>query len=71
MLRLMREANLLSPHRVPQKPPCEHKGRIVTSEPNHMWGADGARVLTTGDGWGWVFARARALESGGHGMARH
>ena len=56
VLRIMREANLLSPHRVPQKPPYEHTGRIVTSDPNLMWGTDSARVFTTGDGWGWIFA---------------
>jgi putative transposase len=55
VLRIMRENNLLSPHRVPQKPPYEHTGRIVTDEPNEMWGTDGARVFTTGDGWGWIF----------------
>ena len=56
VLRIMREANLLSPHRTPQKPPCEHTGRIVTDEPNVMWGTEGAKVLTTDDGWGWIFA---------------
>jgi transposase InsO family protein len=56
VLRIMRENNLLSPHRVPQKPPCEHTGRIVTDEPNVMWGTDGAKVFTTDDGWGWIFA---------------
>ena len=56
VLRLMRENNLLSPHRVPQKPPYEHTGRITTDEPNEMWGTDGAKVFTTEDGWGWIFA---------------
>jgi transposase InsO family protein len=56
VLRLMREANLLSPHRMPQRPPYEHTGRIVTSEPNVMWGTDGAKVFTLKDGWGWIFA---------------
>lgn len=56
VLRIMREANLLSPHRVPQKPPYEHTGRIVTAGPNVMWGTDGAKVFTTDDGWGWIFA---------------
>ena len=56
VLRLMRENNLLSPHRVPQKPPYEHTGRIVTDEPNEMWGTDGAKVFTLQDGWGWIFA---------------
>lgn len=56
VLRIMREANLLSPHRVPQKPPREHAGRIITDEPNIMWGTDGARVFMLEDGWGWIFA---------------
>ena len=56
VLRIMRENNLLSPHRVPQKPPYEHTGRITTSDPNVMWATDGARVFTLQDGWGWVFA---------------
>lgn len=56
VLRIMREANLLSPHRVPQKPPREHTGRIVTDCPNVMWGTDGAKVFTLEDGWGWIFA---------------
>ena len=56
VLFLMRENNLLSPHRVPQKPPYEHTGRITTDEPNEMWGTDGARVFTLQDGWGWIFA---------------
>jgi transposase InsO family protein len=56
VLRIMRENNLLSPHRVPQRPPYEHTGRITTDEPNEMWGTDGARVFTLQDGWGWIFA---------------
>lgn len=63
VLRLMREANLLSPHRVPQKPPYEHTGRIVTDEPNEMWGTDGARVFTLQDGWGWIFANVEHWNS--------
>lgn len=56
VLRIMREANPLSPHRVPQKPPREHTGRIVTDSPNEMWGGNGAKVFTLDDGWGWIFA---------------
>jgi len=58
VLRVMREANLLSPHRVPQRPPQGHTGRIVEGEPNvmFMWGRGGAKVFTTYDGWGWIFA---------------
>lgn len=56
VLRIMRENNLLSPHRVPQRPPREHNGQIITDEPNIMWATDCAKVFTLDDGWGWVFA---------------
>ena len=56
VLRIMRENNLLSPHRVPKAPPREHDGQIITHEPNIMWATDGAKVFTLDDGWGWVFA---------------
>jgi len=56
VLRLMRDHNLLSPHRVPKAPPKEHDGAIITDEPALMWATDGAKVFTLEDGWGWVFA---------------
>jgi len=56
ILRIMRENNLLSPHRVPKAPPREHDGHIITEEPDVMWATDGAKVFTLEDGWGWVFA---------------
>ncbi len=56
VLRLMRENNLLSPHRAPQRPPREHTGEITTDAPNMMWGTDGSKVFTLTDGWGWIFA---------------
>lgn len=56
VLRLMREARLLSPHRVPKAPPRKHDGTIMTDAPNVMWGTDGARVFTLKDGWVWIFA---------------
>ena len=55
VLRIMRENNLLSPHRVPASPPREHDGQIITDEPNVMWATDGAKVFTLDDGWGWAF----------------
>jgi len=55
VLRIMRENNLLSPHRVPKSPPKEHDGTIITNEPDVMWATDGAKVFTLDDGWGWVF----------------
>lgn len=55
VLRLMRESRLLSPHRSRQREARLHEGTITTEAPNEMWGADGLRVWTVEDGWGWVF----------------
>ena len=55
VLRLMRENRLLSPHRSRVGAEVKHDGRITTDAPNVMWGADGARVFTLDDGWGWIF----------------
>lgn len=55
VLRLMRENNLLSPHR-PRRLDNKHKGEIITAAPDLMWGVDGTRVFTAKDGWAWVFA---------------
>ena len=55
VLRLMRANHLLSPHRTAPTSEPAHAGRIVTDEPNVMWGTDGMRVLTVEDGWGWTF----------------
>lgn len=55
ILRLMREHNLLSPHRVEQGTVNPHDGRITTDAPNEMWAADGVKVETAVDGWVWVF----------------
>lgn len=55
VLRIMREHNLLSPHRHPQVPPSEHKGTITTQAPNAMWGVDGTKVFTVEEGYAWVF----------------
>lgn len=56
VLRMMREARLLSPHRVPKAQPRKHDGTIMTDAPNVMWGTDGVRVFTVKDGWVWIFA---------------
>jgi len=56
VLRLMRENQLLSPHRGRRGDGVVHDGRITTDAPNLMWGTDGARVLTVEDGWVWVFS---------------
>jgi len=55
VLRLMRENNLLSPHRGRQGKSHVHDGTIITNDPNVMWGTDGIRVQTVEDNWGWVF----------------
>ncbi|MCP4549456.1 MAG: DDE-type integrase/transposase/recombinase [bacterium] len=56
VLRVMRENSLLSPSRSRKGEDRLHDGRIVTDEPNVMWGTDGAKVLTLDDGWVWVFS---------------
>ncbi len=56
VLRLMRENNLLSPHRARQGEKRRHEGTIITEEPNMMWGTDGAKVFTWDEGWVWVFS---------------
>ena len=55
VLRLMRENNLLSPHRCRRRGSNPHDGEIITHAPNLMWGTDGVRVFTVDDGWGWIF----------------
>ena len=54
-LRLMRENNLLSPHRCRRRGGNPHDGEIITHAPNLMWSTDGVRVFTVDDGWGWIF----------------
>lgn len=55
VLRIMREHYLLSPHRVVQGQPIEHKGKIITAAPNVLWGTDGTKIFTLDDGWCWLF----------------
>jgi transposase InsO family protein len=55
VLRIMREHHLLSPHRVVQGQPIEHKGKIITAAPNVLWGTDGTKIFTLDDGWCWLF----------------
>ena len=55
VLRLMRENNLLWPHRCRRRGGNPHDGEIITHAPNLMWGTDGVRVFTVDDGWGWIF----------------
>lgn len=56
VLSIMRENQLLSPHRSFYRPPNPHDGRITTDAPNEMWGSDGTKIQTIEDGWVWVFS---------------
>ena len=56
ILRLMRENNLLSPHRVAKGDPKTHDGTICTDKPLDMWGTDGTMVQTVEEGTVWVFS---------------
>ncbi|NGX60193.1 MAG: hypothetical protein KR126chlam3_01362 [Chlamydiae bacterium] len=58
VLRVMRQNQLLSPHRSAYRSPNPHDGRITTDAPNEMWGSDGTKVRTVDDGWVWVFSVA-------------
>lgn len=55
VLRLMRQAKLLSPYRTRRGEGKTHEGTITTDAPNVMWGTDGAKVFTVQDGWVWIF----------------
>lgn len=57
VLRVMREAGLLSPAR-PAAPVVErpHEGTIVTDQPNVMWGTDATTAVTLAEGPATIFA---------------
>jgi putative transposase len=56
VLRLMRQADLLAPSRVPRVVgPRVHDGTITTERPNQMWGTDATSTLTVQDGSVTVF----------------
>jgi hypothetical protein len=50
VLRLLREHNLLSPHRSRRKPDGAHQRQIITDAPNVMWATDATQVTTVLDG---------------------
>jgi putative transposase len=56
VLRLMRDNNLLAPHRAgnPHGPKA-HDGSITTEAPDLMWGTDMTTTVTTGEGLAHVF----------------
>jgi len=56
VLRLMRQASLLAPSRVPRRVgPRVHDGTITTARPNQMWGTDATSTVTVQDGSVTVF----------------
>ena len=56
VLRLMRENQLLSPHRRAQGKLDPHDGVITTDRPDEMWGTEGIRIQTVEDDWVWTFS---------------
>jgi len=56
LLRLMRQHQLLAPRRLgPPNGDPAHRGTIITTRPDEMWGTDATRFYTKEDGWGWFF----------------
>jgi putative transposase len=56
VLRLMREAHLLAPHReIRTLGPRSHDGTITTERPDEMWGTDATSVFTRLEGHATVF----------------
>lgn len=57
ILRLMRDNDLLSPHRHVRtaRESRKHDGVIITQGPDQMWGTDGKLFRTARDGWCWFF----------------
>jgi putative transposase len=56
VLNVMKNHNLLSPHRGIISPKDPHDGKIITNAPNVMWCSDGTKIFTIDDGWVWVFS---------------
>jgi putative transposase len=56
VLRIMRENNLLSPHRCRCTNDGAHDGTIITEKPNELWATDGTQTMTIEDGNVWIFA---------------
>jgi transposase InsO family protein len=56
VLRVMRENQLLSPQRQPNRPTNPHDGTIVTERPNQIWGTDATSTITEREGQVTIFA---------------
>jgi len=55
VLRLMREHQLLAPHRAVAVEKKAHEGTITTDAPDTMWGADASQTLTIQEGVATIF----------------
>lgn len=56
VLRLMREHQLLAPHRRRHTHGDRaHAGTITTERPNELWGTDATKFYTRQEGWCWFF----------------
>jgi transposase InsO family protein len=55
VLRLMREAQLLAPSRMPPKAENPHTGTILTARPNEVWASDHTLTATVEEGQVTVF----------------
>ena len=53
--RIMRENDLLAPHRPVQRNARAHDGTIVTARVDQMWGTDMTQTFTTAQGRAYVF----------------
>jgi transposase InsO family protein len=52
----MRQANLLAPTRRDHvHGDRTHRGTIITSRPDELWGTDATRFYTHREGWSWFF----------------
>jgi len=67
VLRIMREHQLLSPHRQRPGAALVHDGTIITDAPGIMWGTDGARAFTVDEGWCWIFVAVEHWNAEGVG----
>jgi len=61
--RVMRENELLAPHRVGRTAAKAHDGMIVTDNVNEMWGTDMTQTITTGEGKAYVFVAVEHANS--------
>ena len=69
LLRILRENNLLAPHRSGQSlGPKSHEGTIGTDRPNEIWGTDLTFTMTEEDGPVAVFVAVEHFNSGCMGI---